>query len=54
MDRVTAASSMCQLSLHALHTEGATAAAVRNRANSAAAYTKEKAKHGGELLCSLC
>lgn len=31
MDRVTAASSMCQPSLHALHTE-ATAAAVRNTA----------------------
>lgn len=31
MDRVTAASSMCQPSLHALHTE-ATAAAVRNSA----------------------
>lgn len=31
MDRVTAASSMCQPSLHALHTE-ATAAAVRDRA----------------------
>lgn len=53
MDRVTAASSMCQLSLHALHTGAATTTAVCNRANAEAEYTKEKG-NTKENCCVWC
>lgn len=52
MDRVTAASSICQPLLHALHTD-AIATAVRNRAVQQL-NTLRNAKHKGKLFGLLC